>query len=41
MEGFKEVLKKDYEYILQMDADLSHDPVHLPDFFARFRTTIW
>jgi dolichol-phosphate mannosyltransferase len=34
IEGFKKVLKKDYEYILQMDADLSHDPIHLPDFFA-------
>jgi dolichol-phosphate mannosyltransferase len=34
VDGFKEVLKKDYEYILQMDADLSHDPVHLADFFA-------
>ena len=33
--GFKEVLKQDYGYILQMDADLSHDPVHLPDFFAK------
>ena len=37
VEGFKEVLKKDYEYILQMDADLSHDPVHLPDFFANIQ----
>ena len=37
IEGFKEVLKKDYEYILQMDADLSHDPIHLPDFFANIR----
>lgn len=35
VEGFKEVLKKDYDYVLQMDADLSHDPVHLPDFFAQ------
>ena len=35
VDGFKEVLKKDYEYILHMDADLSHDPVHLPDFFER------
>ena len=35
VDGFKEVLKQDYEYILQMDADLSHDPVHLPDFFAK------
>jgi dolichol-phosphate mannosyltransferase len=37
IEGFKEVLKKDYEYILQMDADLSHDPIHLPDFFANIQ----
>lgn len=37
VEGFKEVLKKDYEYILQMDADLSHDPVHLPAFFAEIQ----
>ena len=37
VEGFKEVLKKDYEYVLQMDADLSHDPVHLPDFFDKIQ----
>ena len=37
IEGFKEVLRKDYEYILQMDADLSHDPIHLPDFFANIQ----
>jgi dolichol-phosphate mannosyltransferase len=37
VEGFKEALKRGYEYILQMDADLSHDPVHLPDFFANIR----
>lgn len=37
VEGFKEVLKKDYEYILHMDADLSHDPIHLPDFFANIQ----
>jgi glycosyltransferase involved in cell wall biosynthesis len=37
VDGFKEVLKKDYEYILQMDADLSHDPAHLPDFFAEIQ----
>ena len=35
VDGFKEVLKKDYEYILQMDADLSHDPQHLPPFFEQ------
>ena len=37
VEGFKEVLKKDYEYVLQMDADLSHDPVHLSDFFDKIQ----
>jgi dolichol-phosphate mannosyltransferase len=37
VEGFKQVLEKDYELILHMDADLSHDPVHLPDFFARIQ----
>lgn len=37
VDGFKEVLKKDYEYILHMDADLSHDPVHLPDFFEEIK----
>ena len=35
VDGFKEVLKKDYDYVLQMDADLSHDPSHLPQMFAQ------
>jgi dolichol-phosphate mannosyltransferase len=30
--GFKHILKKDYDQILQMDADLSHDPKYLPYF---------
>jgi dolichol-phosphate mannosyltransferase len=38
VDGFKLVLKQDYEYILQMDADLSHDPVYLPDFFAEIQS---
>jgi dolichol-phosphate mannosyltransferase len=37
VEGFNQVLKSDYEYILQMDADLSHDPAHLPRFFERIQ----
>ncbi len=37
VEGSTQVLKKDYEYILQMDADLSHDPVHLPNFFQKIQ----
>jgi dolichol-phosphate mannosyltransferase len=35
--AFTEVLKQDYEYILQMDADLSHDPLYLPRFFEVIR----
>lgn len=37
VDGFKQVLKGDYEYILQMDADLSHDPSHLPNFFEQIQ----
>ncbi|HEX8137893.1 MAG TPA: polyprenol monophosphomannose synthase [Pyrinomonadaceae bacterium] len=38
IDGFKHVLKKDYDYILQMDADLSHDPQYLPTFLAQIET---
>ena len=38
VDGFKQVLEKDYEYILQMDADLSHDPGHLPAFFEQIES---
>ncbi|MBD3380841.1 MAG: glycosyltransferase [candidate division Zixibacteria bacterium] len=30
--GFKYTLKKGFDYILEMDADFSHDPKYLPDF---------
>ncbi len=30
--GFRWALERDYEYILEMDADFSHDPAHLPQF---------
>jgi dolichol-phosphate mannosyltransferase len=33
VDGFSRILDNDYEYILQMDADLSHDPAYLPRFF--------
>jgi len=35
--GFRLALEKDYELILQMDADLSHDPAHIPAMLARIR----
>lgn len=31
--GFKWALERDYEYIMEMDADLSHDPAEIPRFF--------
>lgn len=33
--GFKFALARDYELIMQMDADFSHDPSYLPQFLAQ------
>jgi len=33
--GFQEVLRRGYDVVLQMDADLSHDPAYLPAFLER------
>ncbi|MBP2649359.1 MAG: undecaprenyl-phosphate mannosyltransferase [Firmicutes bacterium] len=32
--GFKWALARNYQYIVEMDADLSHNPKYLPQFFA-------
>jgi dolichol-phosphate mannosyltransferase len=32
--GFRWALERTYEYILEMDADHSHDPKHIPQFLA-------
>ena len=32
--GFAWALERDYQYVMEMDADFSHDPVHLPQFLA-------
>jgi dolichol-phosphate mannosyltransferase len=32
--GFRWALERDYEYVLEMDADFSHDPAHLPQFLS-------
>ena len=34
LDGFKWALERDYAYVFEMDADFSHDPKHLPEFFA-------
>ena len=31
--GFKWALERQYEFVFEMDADFSHDPAHLPQFF--------
>jgi dolichol-phosphate mannosyltransferase len=31
-DGFKWALQRDYEFIMEMDADFSHDPAHIPKF---------
>ena len=38
IEGFKYALARDYDAIVQMDADFSHDPKYLPAFFEALRT---
>jgi dolichol-phosphate mannosyltransferase len=35
--GFSYVLPQSYEYILQMDADLSHDPGYIPAFLKQVK----
>jgi dolichol-phosphate mannosyltransferase len=30
--GFRWALEQNYQYVLEMDADFSHDPSHLPQF---------
>ncbi|RII27049.1 MAG: dolichyl-phosphate beta-D-mannosyltransferase [Geobacter sp.] len=37
-EGFRLALDKGADYIIEMDADFSHDPAVLPLFFARMGT---
>jgi dolichol-phosphate mannosyltransferase len=36
--GFKWALARDFEYMLEMDADFSHDPKHLTEFLAAAET---
>jgi len=33
--GFKWALSMDYQYIFEMDADLSHDPAEIPNFIKK------
>lgn len=37
VEGFRKALEDGYAYIAHMDADFSHDPKRLPDFFETIK----
>ena len=37
LRGYKEALKKDYDYIIEMDGGLSHDPSALPMFLRNLQ----
>ena len=36
--GFRWALERDYEFVLEMDADFSHDPLHLKEFLKAIET---
>ncbi|MGH2575144.1 MAG: polyprenol monophosphomannose synthase [Ignavibacteria bacterium] len=35
IEGFKFAVENNYDYVFEMDADFSHDPKSIPDFFSK------
>lgn len=35
--GFRWALERDYDYVFEMDADLSHKPEYLPDFLRNIQ----
>jgi dolichol-phosphate mannosyltransferase len=35
LEGFHRAIDSDYDFVCQMDADLSHDPKYLPEMIAK------
>lgn len=37
--GFKWAIKNNYDYVFEMDADLSHNPKYLPDFLEKIKTS--
>ena len=39
IEGFKWTLKKEYDIIIQMDADLSHNPKSIPKMIAQMESS--
>ncbi len=35
LDGFRWALARDYDYVLEMDCDFSHDPAAVPSLLAR------
>ncbi len=35
--GFRQAIELGYDFVLEMDADFSHDPAHLPQFLSAVR----
>ena len=35
--GFQKALEQDVEFVIEMDADLSHDPKYLPEFLEKIK----
>jgi dolichol-phosphate mannosyltransferase len=35
--GFKYAIERNFDYVFEMDADYSHDPKAIPDFFAKIK----
>ncbi len=40
-EGFRTALEMNADYIIEMDADFSHDPAVLPVFLETIKIMIW
>ena len=36
--GFRWALERDYAYVMEMDADFSHDPAHIPHFLEHVQS---
>lgn len=35
--GFKWAIEREYDYVFEMDADMSHNPKYLPDFISKIK----
>lgn len=38
LRGYREAIKRGYKYLIQMDADLQHDPIYIRDLIDKLRS---